>query len=149
MLYQLLVAAVDERKLSKSAPLCVVAKQVGTQLLPPFHVSAALNRGLLFFGKDFERMTPHIHDLSKKQSVTSQSLEKIEDGSTCCLIYHETIYSELSFLAAYAIAIRSSEYDLPEDMLEDIVAKSISGLGVGSAGRSGGGGMDEECNSCF
>jgi len=59
------------------------------------------------------------------------------------------IYSELSLLAAYAIAIRSSEYDLPQDMLEDIVVKTISGLGVGSAGRSRGDGMDEECDRYF
>lgn len=28
--------------------------------------------------------------------------------------------------AAYAIVVRSSEYDLPTEMLDDIVAKSIS-----------------------
>ncbi|PPQ71609.1 hypothetical protein CVT26_010544 [Gymnopilus dilepis] len=56
---------------------------------------------------DFERMTPYIRELSKKQAVTAQSLEKIED-------------------AAYAIVVRSSEYDLPPDMLDDIVAQSVS-----------------------
>ncbi|KAF8971513.1 Translin [Flammula alnicola] len=56
---------------------------------------------------DFERMTPYIRELSKKQSVTAQSLEKIED-------------------AAYAIVVRSSEYDLSPEMLDDIVAQSIS-----------------------
>ncbi|KAF8168281.1 Translin [Crassisporium funariophilum] len=56
---------------------------------------------------DFERMTPYIRDLNKKQAVTTQSLEKIED-------------------AAYAIVVRSSEYDLPPEMLDDIVAQSIS-----------------------
>ncbi|KAF8058274.1 Translin [Lyophyllum atratum] len=56
---------------------------------------------------DFERMTPYIRDLSKKQAVTTQSLEKIED-------------------AAYAIAVRGSEYALPQEMLDDIVAQSIS-----------------------
>jgi Translin family len=30
---------------------------------------------------DFERLTPYVRDLSKKQAVTSQSLEKIEDGN--------------------------------------------------------------------
>lgn len=30
---------------------------------------------------DFERWTPYVRDLSKKQSVTAQSLEKIEDGN--------------------------------------------------------------------
>ncbi|TFK41337.1 Translin [Crucibulum laeve] len=55
----------------------------------------------------FERFTPYVRDLSKKQSVTSQSLEKIED-------------------VAYAIFVRSSEYDIPPEMLDDIVAQSIS-----------------------
>ncbi len=31
---------------------------------------------------DFERWTPYVRDLKKKQSVTSQSLEKIEDGQS-------------------------------------------------------------------
>lgn len=52
---------------------------------------------------DFERFTDHIRDLRKKQSVTTSSLEKIED-------------------TVYAIAVRSSEYDLPPEMLDDIVA---------------------------
>ncbi|KAJ3513734.1 hypothetical protein NLJ89_g2783 [Agrocybe chaxingu] len=59
---------------------------------------------------DFERMSPYIRDLRKKQVVTAQSLEKIED-------------------AAYAIAVRSSEYDLPPALLDDIVAQSISNYG--------------------
>ncbi|CAA7258794.1 unnamed protein product [Cyclocybe aegerita] len=59
---------------------------------------------------DFERMSPYIRDLRKKQIVTAQSLEKIED-------------------AAYAIAVRSSEYDLPPELLDDIVAQSISNYG--------------------
>jgi len=56
---------------------------------------------------DFEQLTPYIQDLKKKQVVTAQSLEKIED-------------------AAYAIVVRSSEYDLPTEILDDAVAKSIS-----------------------
>ncbi|KAH9487108.1 Translin-associated protein X [Psilocybe cubensis] len=56
---------------------------------------------------DFEGLTPYIRDLRKKQSVTTQSLEKIED-------------------AAYAIFVRSSEYDLPPEILDDIVAQSVS-----------------------
>ncbi|RDB28523.1 Translin-associated protein X [Hypsizygus marmoreus] len=60
---------------------------------------------------DFERMTPYVRDLSKKQAVTAQSLEKIED-------------------AAYAITVRGSEYDLPQDMLDDLVAQSISRFGI-------------------
>ncbi|KAJ6574767.1 Translin [Mycena capillaripes] len=53
---------------------------------------------------DFERFTPHVRDLSKKQSVTANSLEKIE-------------------VAAYAVAVRGSEYDLPPEMLDDLVAQ--------------------------
>ncbi|KAG5733059.1 Translin-associated protein X [Termitomyces sp. T112] len=56
---------------------------------------------------DFERVTPYIRDLSKKQTVTAQSLEKIED-------------------AVYAIVVRESEYALPQEMLDDIVAQSVS-----------------------
>ncbi|KAG1783647.1 Translin [Suillus placidus] len=57
--------------------------------------------------KDFERFTPYVKELSKKQAVTSQSLEKIED-------------------AVYAIVVRGSEYDIPPDMLDDLIAQSIS-----------------------
>ncbi|KAK7064525.1 Translin-associated protein X [Favolaschia claudopus] len=53
---------------------------------------------------DFERFTPHIRDLSKKQYVTANSLEKIE-------------------AAAYAIAVRGSEYDLPPEKWDDLVAQ--------------------------
>ncbi|PFH49210.1 hypothetical protein AMATHDRAFT_195235 [Amanita thiersii Skay4041] len=62
---------------------------------------------------DFESFTPFIHDLRKKQSVTTQSLTKIED-------------------ATYAIVVRGSEYDLPQEMLDDIVAQSISTLTDGT-----------------
>ncbi|KAA1468542.1 Translin [Dentipellis sp. KUC8613] len=57
---------------------------------------------------DFEIFTPHIRDLAKKQRVTSQSLQKIEE-------------------AAYAIAVRTSEYDLPPDLLDDLVSRHVSG----------------------
>lgn len=53
---------------------------------------------------DLETLTPHIHDLHKKQVVTAQSLRKIEE-------------------AAYAIAIRSSEYELSPWMLDHIVSQ--------------------------
>jgi len=81
---------------------------------------------------DFERMTPYIRELAKKQAVTAQSLEKIED-------------------AAYAIVVRSSEYDLPPNMLEDIVAQSVSnyhnygnGTHQASERRRDGGMSDDE-----
>ncbi|KAK0456355.1 Translin [Armillaria borealis] len=56
---------------------------------------------------DFEGFTPYVRFLSKKQSVTAQSLQKIED-------------------AVYAIVVRSSEYDLPPEMLDDIVSQTFS-----------------------
>ncbi|KAF8624784.1 hypothetical protein AX15_005674 [Amanita polypyramis BW_CC] len=55
----------------------------------------------------FEKFTPNVHDLRKKQSVTAQSLEKIEDAN-------------------YAIVVRGSEYDLPQEMLDDIVSRAVS-----------------------
>jgi len=56
---------------------------------------------------DFEGFTPFVRQLSKKQEVTSQSLIKIEE-------------------AAYAIALRTSEYAGYEDVLEDIVERCVS-----------------------
>ncbi|ETW87547.1 hypothetical protein HETIRDRAFT_469678 [Heterobasidion irregulare TC 32-1] len=56
---------------------------------------------------DFDGFTPHVRELSKKQHVTQQSLLKIEQ-------------------AAYTITVRSSEYDLPPEMLDDIVGRHIS-----------------------
>ncbi|KAI0343955.1 Translin [Trametopsis cervina] len=56
---------------------------------------------------DFEVLSPHYKELRKKQAVTSQSLQKIEN-------------------AAYAIVVRSSEYDLSPEMLGDI-ATMVSG----------------------
>ncbi|EJD04301.1 Translin [Fomitiporia mediterranea MF3/22] len=79
---------------------------------------------------DFEGFTPYVRHLGKKQSVTAQSLQKIED-------------------TAYAIAVRTSEYDLPEDMLDDIVEHCVSDVRRGgSSGRGrqrfGGGEYEEE-----
>ncbi|EKM60850.1 uncharacterized protein PHACADRAFT_84062 [Phanerochaete carnosa HHB-10118-sp] len=76
-------------------------------------------------GRYFEGWTPYFKDLRKKQNVTSQSLEKIED-------------------AAYAIVVRSSEYDLSPDMLDDIVARAISFHGVSGNGRGRGRDYDED-----
>ncbi|KAG6902317.1 hypothetical protein C0995_001696 [Termitomyces sp. Mi166 len=66
------------------------------------HAHQFLRLKLTSGGSDFERVTPYIRDLSKKQAVTAQSLEKIED-----------------------------EYALPPEMLDDIVARSISKLSHG------------------
>ncbi|KAH6917564.1 Translin [Coprinopsis sp. MPI-PUGE-AT-0042] len=75
---------------------------------------------------DFERFTPYIRDLRKKQAVTANSLEKIED-------------------AVYTIFLRTSEYDLPPEILDEIVAQTLSSHNGGS-GRdrtgTGGGGID-------
>lgn len=66
---------------------------------------------------DFERFTPYVKELSKKQAVTSQSLEKIED-------------------AVYAIVVRGSEYDIPPDMLDDLIAQSISNFSSTTSAKS-------------
>jgi len=55
---------------------------------------------------DFDGFTPYVKQLSKKQAVTSQSLLKIED-------------------AAYAIAVRASEYGESDAMLADIVERCV------------------------
>ncbi|KAF9821824.1 hypothetical protein IEO21_00254 [Rhodonia placenta] len=79
---------------------------------------------------DFEVFIPSFRELRKKQQVTSQSLEKIED-------------------VAYAIAVRSSEYDLPPELLDDIVDRTVSttaygGNGDGRDRRRGGRGRNDE-----
>ncbi|KAJ6627266.1 Translin [Mycena sp. CBHHK59/15] len=65
---------------------------------------------------DFERLTPYVRDLSKKNAVTTNSLEKIE-------------------AAAYAVAVRGSEYDLPPEMLDDLVAQTTARFNLGSRGE--------------
>ncbi|KAH0838515.1 Translin [Lanmaoa asiatica] len=57
--------------------------------------------------QDFDRFTPFVKGLRKKQVVTNQSLEKIEN-------------------AVYAIVVRTSEYDLPPEILDDIITHSMS-----------------------
>ena len=75
---------------------------------------------------DFETLTPHIHDLHKKQAVTVQSLRKVEEGQLIlCLIGLSLIHN--LFSAAYAIVIRSSEYELSPPMLNHIVNQVVSG----------------------
>jgi len=85
---------------------------------------------------DFERFTSYIWELRKKQVVTTQSLEKIEDGKRIqnCLFRFEAhtrspwprALSLSHTPAAYTIVVRSSEYDLSPEMLDDIVARTIS-----------------------
>jgi len=67
---------------------------------------------------DFDRFTPHIYELSKKQHVTAQSLEKIET-------------------AVYSIVVRGSEFDLPQEVLDDIIARSMSTVNDGNARSKG------------
>ncbi|KIK71328.1 hypothetical protein GYMLUDRAFT_211458 [Collybiopsis luxurians FD-317 M1] len=59
---------------------------------------------------DFERFTPHVWELHKKQAITAESLAKIED-------------------AAYTAVVRTSEFDLPPEMLDDIVNQVVSNYG--------------------
>ncbi|KAF7306632.1 Translin-associated protein X [Mycena indigotica] len=60
----------------------------------------------------FEQFIPHIRDLGKKQSVTSSSLEKIE-------------------AAAYAVMVRGSEFDLPPEILEDLIQQTTVRFDIG------------------
>lgn len=64
--------------------------------------------------------------------MTSQSLEKIEDGIIYPLHFRDVLSVTSNFIAAYAIFVRSSEYDLSPEMLDDIVAQSISGYNASS-----------------
>ncbi|EKM83452.1 hypothetical protein AGABI1DRAFT_110113 [Agaricus bisporus var. burnettii JB137-S8] len=56
---------------------------------------------------EFENYAPYVPNLPKKQKVTAQSLEKIED-------------------AAYTVVVRSSEYELSPEALDDIVSQATS-----------------------
>lgn len=125
MLSRSLVGPEDEQRRTKYASSSVPARQVCPSLifLLLTHESRQFSAAQT---KDFERMTPYVRDLRKKQYVTAQSLEKIEDGSCSLRLSDSSRLSCLS-LAAYAIAIRSSEYDLSQDILDDIVARSVSG----------------------
>ena len=125
MPYPALLVEEEERKPIKSVHLCEVARLV--RRIVPTQVFICPNMIL----PDFERMTPYIRELSKKQAVTAQSLEKIEDGTPShdlmlLILSQDLLFCQSPFLAAYAIVVRSSEYDLPPDMLDDIVAQSVS-----------------------
>jgi hypothetical protein len=76
---------------------------------------------------DLERLTPYVRELSRKQYVTAQSLEKIEDGKRPPSTYRNL--AKYLHIAAYAIVVRGSEYDLPPERLDDIVALSVSSFG--------------------
>ncbi|THH05301.1 hypothetical protein EW146_g9939 [Bondarzewia mesenterica] len=91
----------------------------------------------------FEGFTPHIRDLSKKQQVTSQSLQKIEQGPSLFPLKNtgsrsRTHSSVLFVVAAYAIAVRSSEYDLPPEIIDDVVSTLLSRFDTDDASRGTG-----------
>lgn len=71
-----------------------------------------------------------MRDLHKKQAVTSQSLQKIEDGRYPSLVILVFAVMYL-YTATYAIVVRSAEYEL----LDEIVARSISDFDGKSKGR--------------
>ena len=111
----------------KSVHSYVTAEQVRHKLTQKFTRSSNSSRALA----DFEVLVPYFKDLKKKQAVTSQSLQKIEDGGfpSCAKAPSR---SKCIFIAAYAIAVRTSEYDLPPEMLDDIAAMVSSSYGRGS-----------------
>ncbi|KAF8559331.1 Translin [Imleria badia] len=74
---------------------------------------------------DFDRFTPFVKGLRKKQVVTNQSLEKIEN-------------------AVYAIVVRTSEYDLPTEILDDIIIQSMTNYAYKEKRRNRDVGNDDE-----
>ncbi|KAF7320012.1 Translin-associated protein X [Mycena kentingensis (nom. inval.)] len=67
---------------------------------------------------DFDLFTPHVRELGKKQAVTASSLEKIE-------------------AAAYAVMVRGSEFDLPQEILDDLVQQTTARFSLGDRDRDG------------
>lgn len=82
---------------------------------------------LIIFLLDFEGLTPYIRDLPKKQSVTGQSLRKIEEGKRT--LKEPDINTHVP-AANYALTLRSAEYQNAPALLDDIVARYASGLGL-------------------
>lgn len=76
---------------------------------------------------DFEGLTPYIRDLPKKQWVTGQSLRKIEEGKWT--LGDPDIDNHIP-IANYALTLRSAEYQNAPELLDDIVARYASGLGL-------------------
>ncbi|KAI6136854.1 Translin [Pisolithus sp. B1] len=56
---------------------------------------------------ELEKCAPHVKEVRKKQAVATESLAKIED-------------------AVYATVIRTSEYDLSDEILDCIISRSVS-----------------------
>jgi len=85
---------------------------------------------------DFETLAPQSRELAKKQRVTVESLHKIEDGELHRLT--RTTIDAACGAVAYAVAIRCYEYDLPHDILDDIVSRTLVTSKTGeSQGRRG------------
>ena len=82
---------------------------------------------LITFLLDFEGLTPYIRDLPKKQSVTGQSLRKIEEGKRT--LWEPDINTHIP-AANYALTLRSAEYQNAPVLLDDIVARYASGLSL-------------------
>jgi hypothetical protein len=123
----------------KASQVCAFVRGCKAGRRCPKNLVSSVLSLLTNFVADFERMTPYIRELGKKQVVTSQSLEKIEDGKSDPTTSNNPLYS-ISLPcwlipAAYAIVVRSSEYDLSPEMLDDIVATSISSYGGQTFGR--------------
>ncbi|KAG8833332.1 hypothetical protein FRC17_010864 [Serendipita sp. 399] len=56
---------------------------------------------------DFERFTPYVRELSKKQQTTKQSMQKIEEAN-------------------YAVRLRLAEFQTDPDLLDEIAKRSIA-----------------------
>jgi hypothetical protein len=93
---------------------------------------------------EFEALVPLVpRELRKKQAVTASSLEKIEDGARppgAC----SASGADQPRAAVYAIAVRTAEFDLPPEMIDDIVARHMSGYGAGTRTSGRDGDRDEE-----
>lgn len=75
---------------------------------------------------DFDGLTHHSRELSKKQRVTVESLHKIEDGELSPNIHIAIGQNEkMHGIVAYAVAIRCYEFDLPHERLDDIVSRML------------------------
>jgi hypothetical protein len=65
------------------------------------------------------------------------------------LLHSNRIVLNLVFLAAYAIVVRGSEYDVAPEILDDIVAISVSTFGKDRRHKRGRKGEDDEDDETF
>ena len=88
---------------------------------------------------DFDTLTSYSRELAKKQRVTAESLHKIEDGGSRRRIgLINGLADTARGAVAYAVAIRCYEYVLPQDILDDIVSRTLdTSHPVESRGRQG------------